>query len=201
MHMSRFRPRHVKDPMPAPVTLALSMLLALAACSAPPPAPTAVPRTGDEPTAFILESTAFRAGEAIPTRYTCDGEDVSPALHWRDAPANTRSFALVVDDPDAPGRTFAHWVLFDIQAGVSDLPEGLRADDIGKAGRNDFGKTGYGGPCPPVGRGPHRYFFTLYALDTDSLGLSRGASRSQVEQALLGHAIGQTRLMGQYERK
>ena len=181
-------------------TLALGILLALAACSTPQPAPTSVPRAGGEPTAFTIESTAFGEGDAIPKRYTCDGEDVSPELRWEDTPANTRSFALIMDDPDAPGRTFTHWVLFDIQADVTSLPEGFRAGDIGVAGRNDFGKSGYGGPCPPPGHGPHRYFFTLHALDTDSLNLSDGASRSQVEQALEGHIIGQARLMGRYER-
>jgi len=186
--------------MPAFATLTLGILLTLAGCSAPQPAPTAVPRAGDEPTAFTLESPAFQEGEAIPPRYTCDGDDASPALRWRDAPANTRSFALIMDDPDAPGRTFTHWVLLDIPAGVTTLSEGWHAGDIGAAGRNDFGKAGYGGPCPPPGHGPHRYFFSLYAVDTDSLNLSDGASRPQVEQALEGHVIGQARLMGRYER-
>ncbi|MFQ5592644.1 MAG: YbhB/YbcL family Raf kinase inhibitor-like protein [Anaerolineae bacterium] len=198
--MSRFCPRHATRLMPAFATLALGILLTLAACSTPQPAPTAVPRAGGEPTAFILKSTVFHEGEAIPKRYTCDGEDVSPELRWEDTPANTRSFALIMDDPDAPGRTFTHWVLFDIPADTTNLPEGLRAGDIGQSGRNDFSKAGYGGPCPPPGHGPHRYFFTLYALDTDSLNLSDGASRSQVEQALEGHIIGQARLMGRYER-
>ncbi len=198
--MSQFCPRHTSRLMPAFATLTLGILLALAGCSAPQPAPTAVPRAGDEPTAFTLESPAFQEGEAIPPRYTCDGDDASPALRWRDAPANTRSFALIMDDPDAPGRTFTHWVLLDIPAGVTTLSEGWHAGDIGAAGRNDFGKAGYGGPCPPPGHGPHRYFFSLYAVDTDSLNLSDGASRPQVEQALEGHVIGQARLMGRYER-
>lgn len=151
--------------------------------------------------AFTLESPAFDEGNTIPTRYTCEGEDVSPELRWQDAPANAQSFALIMDDPDAPGRTFTHWVLFNIPGDQTTLTEVLQPGDVGTSGTNDFGKTGYGGPCPPPGHGPHRYFFTLYALDTDTLNLSAGASRSEVEQAMQGHIIGQAQLMGRYERK
>lgn len=151
--------------------------------------------------AFTLESPAFDEGDTIPIRYTCEGEDVSPALQWQDAPANARSFALIMDDPDAPRGTFTHWVLFDIPADQTGLPEAVQAGDIGTSGVNDFRKTGYGGPCPPPGHGPHRYFFTLYALDIDTLNLPAGAARSKVEQAMQGHIIGQAQLMGRYERK
>ncbi|RME44609.1 MAG: YbhB/YbcL family Raf kinase inhibitor-like protein [Chloroflexi bacterium] len=145
-------------------------------------------------------SSAFDEGATIPTRHTCDGEDVSPELTWQGAPAGTRSFVLIMDDPDAPGRTFTHWVLFDIPASQTTLPEGFQPGDVGTSGANDFGKTGYGGPCPPPGHGPHRYFFTLYALNTDVLNLPANASRPAVEQAMRDHLIAQARLMGRYER-
>jgi len=183
------------------VTFALGLLFALFACTSQPSTPTPVPPAGKEPVTFTLESPAFAAGATIPKLYTCEGADVSPELRWQDAPAGTRSFALIVDDPDAPGRTFTHWVLFDIPADRTSLPEGLQPGDVGVAGRNDFGKTGYGGPCPPPGHGPHRYFFTLYALDTETLNLERGASRTEVERAMSGHIVGKAQLMGRYERK
>lgn len=191
-------PEYVK---PALAVLALSLLLALAACSAQPTAPPAGPQAKGEPITFTLQSPAFGEGDTIPRRYTCEGEDVSPELRWQDAPANAQSFALIMDDPDAPSRTFTHWVLFDIPSDRTSLSEGLPAGDIGTAGQNGFGTAGYGGPCPPPGHGPHRYFFTLYALDTDTLNLSSGTSRAEVEQALKGHVIGQAQLMGRYERK
>ncbi|MFQ5856368.1 MAG: YbhB/YbcL family Raf kinase inhibitor-like protein [Anaerolineae bacterium] len=191
-------PEYVK---PALAVLALSLLLTLAACSAQPTAPPAGPQAKGEPITFTLQSPAFGEGDTIPRRYTCEGEDVSPELRWQDAPANAQSFALIMDDPDAPSRTFTHWVLFDIPSDRTSLSEGLPAGDIGTAGQNGFGTAGYGGPCPPPGHGPHRYFFTLYALDTDTLNLSSGTSRAEVEQALKGHVIGQAQLMGRYERK
>lgn len=195
------RTRYDRYIQPAFATFALGLLLALFACTAQPATPTPVPPAGKEPVAFTLESPAFDEGATVPKRYTCEGEDISPALRWRDAPAETRSFVLIVDDPDAPGRTFTHWVLFDIPADRTSLPEGVKPGDVGVAGRNDFGKAGYGGPCPPPGHGPHRYFFTLYALDTEALNLKRGASRAEVEQAMRGHVVGQAQLMGRYERK
>lgn len=181
----------------------LSLLVTMVTACAQPPAPTpfrAGLEEGGEPIAFVLESPAFNAGETIPRRYTCDGDDVSPELSWQDAPAGTRSFALIVDDPDAPGRTFTHWILFDIPSDRTSLPDAQQPGDIGTSGNSDFRKTGYGGPCPPPGRGPHRYFFKLYALDVDTLGLPAGAPRAKVEQAMQGHIIGQAQLMGRYER-
>lgn len=183
--------------------LALSLLLAIAACSTQTPSPTPAPKEEGgkrEPMAFALESPAFDEGDTIPARYTCQGADVSPELRWQEAPDNTQSYALIVHDPDAPGRTFTHWVLFNIPADRTALPEALEPGAIGTSGQNDFGRTGYGGPCPPPGHGPHRYFFTLYALDMPNLNLSAGASRSQVEGALEGHVIAQAELMGRYER-
>jgi hypothetical protein len=153
--------------------------------------------------AFSLTSQAFKDGDRIPKQYTCDGADVSPPLSWQDAPAGTKSFALIMDDPDAPIGVFTHWVLYDLPADTRDLPEGVKKDAslaIGaKQGVNDFGQVGYGGPCPPRGK-PHRYFFTLRALDTPSLNLLPKAKKSDVEHAMKGHMLGEAKLMGIYQR-
>jgi len=146
-----------------------------------------------------LTSTAFQQEEAIPARHTCEGADSSPELQWENAPADVQSFALIMDDPDAPGRTFVHWVLFDIPGTTQMLEEGVSGVGIG--GKNDFGKMSYGGPCPPPGHGPHRYFFKLYALDVAPLNLAPGATKSEVEAAMQSHILAETRLMGTYERK
>jgi Raf kinase inhibitor-like YbhB/YbcL family protein len=148
---------------------------------------------------FTLTIAAFADGGPIPAKFTCEGANVSPELRWNDAPANTRSYALIVDDPDAPVGTFTHWVQFDIPAERSSLAEGASA--IGVAGKNDFGRAGYGGPCPPRGQGPHRYTFTLYALDITSLKLKAGAGRREMETALRGHILAQAAYLGRYERK
>ena len=144
-----------------------------------------------------LTSSAFREGQPIPAINSCDGEDRSPPLVWSEIPVDTRSFVLIVDDPDAPGGTFTHWVLYDIPGAQRELPEG--SANVGTPGMNDFSKAGYGGPCPPSGS-PHRYFFTLAALDIDTLKLSPKATRKQVEAALQGHVIARAQLMGQYQR-
>ena len=148
---------------------------------------------------FTLTITAFADGGLIPAKFTCEGANVSPELRWNDTPANTRSYALIVDDPDAPAGTFTHWVLFDMPAERSSLAEGAGA--IGVAGKNDFGRVGYGGPCPPRGHGPHRYYFTLHALDIASLKLKAGAGRREMETALRGHILAQAAYLGRYERK
>jgi Raf kinase inhibitor-like YbhB/YbcL family protein len=147
--------------------------------------------------AFDLRSTAFANGEAIPRRYTCEGEDVSPPLSWSDPPEGTRSLALVVDDPDAPGGTFTHWLAWDIDPATSELGEGEAAP---AEGRNDFGQTGYRGPCPPPGHGPHRYFLRLYALG-EPLAVEPGAAKADIERALDGRELGTAELMGTYERR
>jgi hypothetical protein len=149
-----------------------------------------------------LEASAFKPGSDIPEQFTCDGSDISPALTWSTPPEGTRSFALVMEDPDAPGRTWVHWVLYDLpgterglQANVAptgDLPSGARQ------GRNDFKKIGYGGPCPPAGPA-HRYYFKLYALD-DTLGLRSGATRRELDRAMRGHIVARAELMGRYRR-
>ena len=153
--------------------------------------------------AFELTSSAFKQGESIPRKHTCDGQDVSPALAWTDPPPGTTSFALVCDDPDAPVGTWVHWVLYDVPAAARQLPEGVPTTptlaDGSRQGRNDFKKTGYGGPCPPRGT-PHRYFFRLYALDAAS-GLAPGATKQELLKAIEGHTKGQAELMGRYGRQ
>ena len=149
-----------------------------------------------------LTSTAFAHEGAIPDKHTCDGADLSPELAWSGVPAGTASLALICDDPDAPGRTWVHWVLYDLPAEAAGLPEGLSAEAEtpggGVHGENDFGRLGYGGPCPPGGK-PHRYFFRLYALDT-RLGLAVGASKQDVVDAMQGHILAWGELMGTYQR-
>jgi|KBSMisStaDraftv2_1062788.scaffolds.fasta_scaffold90139_5 Raf kinase inhibitor-like YbhB/YbcL family protein len=149
-------------------------------------------------TKIELTSDAFREGEPIPSPYTCDGTDQTPPLRWGEPPAGTKSFALVIDDPDAPSGTFRHWGVFDIPATARSLGGSERAGtEVG----NDFGKAGYGGPCPPKGHGAHHYHFKLFALDTDRLGLSPAAKVKDVEDAAQKHAIAQGELVGIYERK
>jgi Raf kinase inhibitor-like YbhB/YbcL family protein len=153
--------------------------------------------------AFELQSSAFSSGGAIPVKHTCDGPDLSPALRWTDPPPKTTSFALIVDDPDAPVGTWVHWVLYGIAAAVRELPEGVPAREtvtsIGVQGTNDFRKIGYGGPCPP--RGPaHRYLFKLYALDAE-LTLPARKTKTDVLNAMEGHVLGQAELMGRYQRR
>jgi Raf kinase inhibitor-like YbhB/YbcL family protein len=143
---------------------------------------------------FEITSAAFKAGGTIPSRYSCDGENVSPPLSFAGAPADTRSLALVVDDPDAPVGTFTHWLAWGIDPGADGLDEGQAAP---REGRNGFGTTGYAGPCPPRGR--HRYFFRLHALDAE-LDLQPGADRDRLERALDGHVLETAELMGGYER-
>jgi hypothetical protein len=145
-----------------------------------------------------LTSSAFQDGRPIPTRYTCDGADETPALSWGEPPQGTRSFALVIDDPDAPSGTFRHWGVYDIPASARSIGGGQR---VGTEVGNDFGKTGYGGPCPPKGHGPHHYHFKLFALDVDKLDLAPGAKVVDVENAARRQAIAEGELIGTYERK
>jgi len=147
---------------------------------------------------FTMRVEGFVAGETIPKHHTCEGLDVSPAMEWSGAPEWTKSFAVIVDDPDAPGGTWNHWLLWNIPVGLGGLTEGARA---GVSGTNDFGKTGYGGPCPPKGHGAHRYFFRLYAVDAKSLNLKPGAKRDDLDRALHQHQTAEATYMGRYERK
>jgi hypothetical protein len=152
-----------------------------------------------------ITSSAFTPNGGIPARYTCDGEDVSPPLAWSGAPAGTKSFALIVDDPDAPDpaaprMTWVHWVLYDLPADATGLPEGAAKGGLPagtREGLNDWKRTGYGGPCPPKGR--HRYFHKLYALDS-ALGDLGRPTKADVEKAMEGHVLAQAELIGTYQR-
>jgi hypothetical protein len=150
-----------------------------------------------------LTSPAFAAGDTIPGVHTCDGRDVSPPLRWTAGPEATASWALICDDPDAPGKTWVHWVLYDLPAEIRTLPESVSPQDTlengARQGKNDFGRIGYGGPCPPRGK-PHRYYFRLYALDT-LLGLPPRATKADVEKAMKGHVLAQGELVGTYGRR
>jgi Raf kinase inhibitor-like YbhB/YbcL family protein len=150
---------------------------------------------------FELTSTAFAPGQPIPSKYTCNGENVSPPLRWSDPPPGTQSLALICDDPDAPAGTWVHWVLYNLPAKTRALLETVPANadlpDGSRQGKNSGGRLGYSGPCPPSGT--HRYFFNLYALDT-VLGLASGADKSQLLQAMQGHILAQTELMGTYKK-
>ena len=151
--------------------------------------------------AFKLVIGAFPEGANIPRLHTCEGADVSPALEWHGAPEGAASFTLVVDDPDAPAGVWNHWLLYDIPASAHSLPQGWKPGGPGVSGANDFGKPGYGGPCPPRGHGPHRYFFKLFALRVPSLGLAPGAKRAAIDKAMRGHILAGIEYMGIYERR
>jgi Raf kinase inhibitor-like YbhB/YbcL family protein len=152
---------------------------------------------------FTLTSTGFQNGQAIPSQFTCDGAGTSPQLNWSEPPAGTRSLALVVDDPDAPHGTFHHWGAYDIpanlrslDAGAGDSPGGAIAEAV-----NDAGNSGYKGPCPPPGNGPHHYHFKLFALDVDRLSVPANPKIPDIENEAQKHAVGRAELIGIYERK
>lgn len=148
-----------------------------------------------------ISSSAFKEGQKIPLKYTCDGQDVSPPLEWDSAPGGTKSFALICDDPDAPGGTWVHWVIYGIPPEMKALGESVRPvrelERGLRQGKNSWPKIGYGGPCPPGGT--HRYYFKLYALDT-ALNLGPGASKEQLLAAMKGHILEEAHLMGTYQR-
>ena len=152
-----------------------------------------------------LRSMAFDTNSTIPVRYTCDGDNVSPPLSWSGVPLNTKSLVLIVDDPDAPDpaapqRTWVHWLLYNIPASTSDLPENIGFTQLPngtREGLNDWQRTGYGGPCPPIGR--HRYFYKLYALDT-FLREMKNSNKAQIEAAMRDHIIAHAELVGLYQR-
>jgi Raf kinase inhibitor-like YbhB/YbcL family protein len=156
--------------------------------------------------AFTLRSPGFESQGSIPAEHTCEGDGTSPALTWSGAPADTKSFALIVDDPDAPDpaaprTTWVHWVLYNIPAATTALPAGASAASIpaGAAeGINDFKRTGYGGPCPPIGR--HRYFHKLYALDATLADLKK-PTKAQLEKAMAGHVLAEAQLVGTYQKR
>ena len=196
----------------ATAVLALGAWLALlAACGGQAEAPGQTPEAGETPspvsgnaTAFSLVSEAFGNDETIPALYTCDGDNVSPPLAWDGAPAETNAFALVTDDPDAPGGTFTHWVLYGLGSTALSLPEGVETVPMpayglaGSQGSNDAGGIGYTGPCPPPGD-PHRYSFTVYALD-GLVDVGPGATKDELLAAMAGHVLAEARLVGVYGR-
>ena len=149
-----------------------------------------------------IKSSAFEEGALIPPKYTCDGDDVSPPLQWENVPEGTKSIALISDDPDAPMGTWVHWVLFNLPADTTELPENIPPDENlpngARQGTNDFRRIGYGGPCPPGGK--HRYFFKIYALD-NLPDLQAGASKSDLLKAMQGHIIGEGQIIGRYKRQ
>lgn len=155
--------------------------------------------------AIKITSPAFQPNGLIPSQYTCDGQDISPPLSWSGAPSNTKSLAMIVDDPDAPDpakpqRVYVHWVVYNLPPGTIALPEDASKTGMPKGavqGKNDWGKAVYGGPCPPIGQ--HRYFFKVYALDTELTGLS-GATKADLERAMKGHVLGSGELMGTYQK-
>jgi Raf kinase inhibitor-like YbhB/YbcL family protein len=149
-----------------------------------------------------LTSSAFKNGDKLPVRFSCDGTNVSPPLAWSAAPKETHSFALFCDDPDAPGGTFHHWALYDIPVSTHDLPEGFSSTapaGLMRQGVNDFGQLGYGGACPPKGHGTHHYHFKLMALDIGHLAV-RGKNCKDIADAARGHILAETELMGFYSR-
>jgi Raf kinase inhibitor-like YbhB/YbcL family protein len=185
-----------------PLLILLALLGGLLAGCARDAALTDVPPTGGAATDFNITSPAFANGGAIPSKYTCDGGDISPPLQWTGPPPGTASLALIADDPDAPAGTWVHWVVYNLPADLISLPEavpaGAELPQGGLHGQNSWKRTDYGGPCPPGGT--HRYFFKLYALDT-LLELNSGATKAQVLKAMQGHVLAQAELMGTYARK
>ena len=149
-----------------------------------------------------IYSPAFSEGAVIPTKHTCEGQDTSPQLKWTGIPKEAKSLALICDDPDAPSGTFTHWVIFNIPPDSNGLPEAMpltpRLTDGSMQGSNDFGRIGYGGPCPPLGK-PHRYRFNLYVLDKQ-LDLNAGSSKHQVLNTIKNHILAQGQLTGTYQR-
>jgi len=147
-----------------------------------------------------VSSSAFKNEDFIPQEYTCDGKDVSPPLEWEAVP-NAKSYAIIVEDPDAPGGTFIHWVIYNIT--TVSLPKDVKKTsktDYGVQGVNDFGKVGYGGPCPPRTHPPHRYYFRVYALDT-LLPVKEGVTADELREMMKGHVIDEGYIMGKYKRK
>jgi len=180
------------------LSLALVVSVAVAACG-----------SGDQieleeaSVSLEISSTAFVEGDTIPTRFTCDGDDVSPPLTWTGTPSESRSIALIADDPDAPRGTWVHWVLYGLPPKAAGLPEAVpgreELDTGARHGKNDFGRSDYGGPCPPRGS-PHRYFFKVYALDVE-ITLGSGATKQALSEAMQGHILAQGELMGRYQRE
>lgn len=197
MKGERFRDRSNIHQLAGFLLLFCLILLVLPGCK---PEEAILPEE-EEPT-LSVSSPVFHDGEEIPARYTCGGQDISPPLAWSEPSAGTQSFALIVDDPDAPAGVFTHWVLFNLPSDSRQLPEAVstpaRFPGGALQGRNDFGRIGYGGPCPPPGHS-HHYRFTLYALERP-LDLKEGVSKKQVMDAMQGHILAWGQLTGVYQR-
>jgi Raf kinase inhibitor-like YbhB/YbcL family protein len=177
---------------------ALVLTIALASCKREP-APASTPSAPVVDAGGMTVTTpAWYAGGKIPQMFTCDGEDKNPEVKWASPPKGAKSFLLIVDDPDAPSGTFTHWVIFDMPVPANHLPEG-DVEGIGTVCKNDFGKTKWNGPCPPKGK-EHRYFFRVYALDVENLGLEDGCSRADVEKKIDRHVLARAETMGTYVR-
>jgi Raf kinase inhibitor-like YbhB/YbcL family protein len=178
-------------------------LLALAALAACLPAMLRAADAERTNMSLTLTSPAFKDGQPIPQKFTCQGADVSPALQWTAAPPSTKSLVLICDDPDAPAGTWVHWVLYNLPPRATGLPEGVPTAETlnngARQGVNDFKRLGYGGPCPPPG-GPHRYFFKLYAVAAD-VPLKPRATKAEVLRAIAGHVLAEGQLMGTYQRR
>ena len=173
--------------------LCFALVIIVSSCSSNE---TATTESTEAATTMELKSDAFASGQSIPAKYTCTGKNFSPALTWSNAPADTQSFALIVDDPDAPMGTWVHWVLYNIPSGTTSLSEATDAGGL-SVGKNSSNHMSYDGPCPPSGT--HRYFFKLYALDT-TLSLSPGATKQQLLDAMKGHILAQGELMGTFSK-
>jgi Raf kinase inhibitor-like YbhB/YbcL family protein len=184
---------------PARFLVAAAFIVAAGLAQAQPSKPPATSRT----VKLTITSSAFPNGGSIPSKHTCDGADVSPALAWSGVPEGTKSFALICDDPDAPLGTWVHWVLWNLPASTTNLLDGVEKSHAlppgTQQGRNDFGNTSYGGPAPPRGK-PHRYFFKLHALDTE-LMLKPGSKKKMLVKAMEGHILAESEWMGTYQRK
>jgi len=157
---------------------------------------TTLSQKGEVEMSIQIKSSAFSEGDKIPRLYSCDDKNISPPISWTGVPSDTVSVALIMDDPDAPMGTWVHWVVFNLSPDVTELEQGKSGDDT--EGKNDFGRVGYGGPCPPKGSN-HRYFIKVYALDR-MLDLKEGVTKAQVESAMRGHILAQGQLMGKYGR-
>ena len=185
------------------VTLVMIVATAFSACVSHQTTPT---ETGNPPQeaemVLSVTSPAFEEGQAIPDNYTCEGQNISPPIYWSQVPAGTESLALILEDPNAPSGTFTHWVIFNIPADSTSLPEAVPTQETlasgAVQGNNSFSKVGYGGPCPPSGS-PHHYRFTVYALDK-VLNLKPGASKDQLLDVMVGNILGQGQLIGTYQR-
>ena len=175
-----------------------SLFLSILVCSGQSKNQTSKIKEGGE---MEIKSSAFKEGAIIPGKYTCDNIDISPPLEWSQIPDGTKTFALICDDPDAPVGTWVHWVLFNLPGNILELPENMPKLEVlkngGKQGKNDFGKIGYGGPCPPGGT--HRYYFKIYALDKE-LDTKPGITKKELLKAMEGYILAEGQLMGRYKR-